>query len=96
MLDFVFNHTSDEHHWAEQARKGNPEFEDFYYFFTDKQEVDEYNQTCREIFPTVRRGSFTFLEDVEKYVWTTFNSFQWDLNTQILQYLTRLLTRCCF
>ncbi|CAH1526918.1 Amylosucrase [Vibrio owensii] len=80
VLDFVFNHTSDEHHWAEQARKGNPEFEDFYYFFTDKQEVDEYNQTCREIFPTVRRGSFTFLEDVEKYVWTTFNSFQWDLN----------------
>ncbi|NRF31095.1 alpha-amylase family protein [Vibrio coralliilyticus] len=80
VLDFVFNHTSDEHHWAEQARKGNPEFEDFYYFFTDKKEVDEYNQTCREIFPTVRRGSFTFLEDVEKYVWTTFNSFQWDLN----------------
>ncbi|GAB7225375.1 alpha-amylase family glycosyl hydrolase [Vibrio owensii] len=80
VLDFVFNHTSDEHHWAEQARKGNPEFEDFYYFFTDKQEVDEYNQTCREIFPTVRRGSFTFLEDIEKYVWTTFNSFQWDLN----------------
>ncbi|AIW21039.1 amylosucrase [Vibrio coralliilyticus] len=80
VLDFVFNHTSDEHHWAEQARKGNPEFEDFYYFFTDKKEVDEYNQTCREIFPTVRRGSFTFLDDVEKYVWTTFNSFQWDLN----------------
>ncbi|NRF61017.1 alpha-amylase family protein [Vibrio coralliilyticus] len=80
VLDFVFNHTSDEHYWAEQARKGNPEFEDFYYFFTDKKEVDEYNQTCREIFPTVRRGSFTFLEDVEKYVWTTFNSFQWDLN----------------
>ncbi|MDN3685241.1 alpha-amylase family glycosyl hydrolase [Vibrio sinaloensis] len=42
--------------------------------------MEEYNQTCREIFPTVRRGSFTFLEDVEKYVWTTFNSFQWDLN----------------
>ncbi|PAU39734.1 amylosucrase [Vibrio coralliilyticus] len=80
VLDFVFNHTSDEHHWAEQARKGNPEFEDFYYFFTDKKVVDEYNQTCREIFPTVRRGSFTFLDDVEKYVWTTFNSFQWDLN----------------
>ncbi|MCG9677534.1 alpha-amylase family protein [Vibrio sp. Isolate24] len=80
VLDFVFNHTSDEHKWAVEARKGNPEFEDFYYFFTDKKEVDEYNQTCREIFPTVRRGSFTFLEDVEKYVWTTFNSFQWDLN----------------
>ncbi len=80
VLDFVFNHTSDEHTWAREARKGNPEFEDFYYFFTDKREVDEYNQTCREIFPTVRRGSFTYLEDAEKWVWTTFNSFQWDLN----------------
>ncbi len=80
VLDFVFNHTSDEHHWAEQARKGNPEFDDFYYFFTDQQDVDDYNQTCREIFPTVRRGSFTYLDDIEKHVWTTFNSFQWDLN----------------
>lgn len=80
VLDFVFNHTSDEHHWAEQARKGNPEFEDFYYFFTDQQDVDDYNQTCREIFPTVRRGSFTYLDDIQKHVWTTFNSFQWDLN----------------
>ncbi len=80
VLDFVFNHTSNEHVWAQQARKGNPEFEEFYYFFSDKQEVDQYNQTCREIFPTVRRGSFTYLDDIEKWVWTTFNSFQWDLN----------------
>ncbi len=80
VLDFVFNHTSDEHKWAVEARKGNPEFADFYYFFTDKKEVDEYNQTCREIFPSVRRGSFTHLNDIDKWVWTTFNSFQWDLN----------------
>ncbi len=80
VLDFVFNHTSNEHVWAQQAREGDPEFEAFYYFFSDKQEVDEYNQTCREIFPTVRRGSFTYLNDIKKWVWTTFNSFQWDLN----------------
>lgn len=29
VLDFVFNHTSDEHKWAQEARKGNPDFEDF-------------------------------------------------------------------
>ncbi|MBY5945218.1 alpha-amylase family glycosyl hydrolase [Photobacterium rosenbergii] len=80
VLDFVFNHTSDEHRWAEAAKAGDPEFKDFYYFFEDKQEVDDYNQTCREIFPTVRRGSFTFLEPQQEWVWTTFNSFQWDLN----------------
>lgn len=80
VLDFVFNHTSDEHKWAQEARKGNPDFEEFYYFFDDEQEVQDYNQTCREIFPTVRRGSFTHLDDIDKWVWTTFNSFQWDLN----------------
>src|SRR5205085_11969350 len=32
------------------------------------------------IFPIVRHGSFTWREDINKWVWTTFNSFQWDLN----------------
>jgi len=41
---------------------------------------DAYERTLREIFPTVRRGSFTWREDIHKWVWTTFNSFQWDLN----------------
>jgi amylosucrase len=80
VLDFVFNHTSDEHQWAEGAKAGDPELQDFYYFFENKQDVDDYNQTCREIFPTVRRGNFTYLDNLEKWVWTTFNSFQWDLN----------------
>ena len=80
VLDFVFNHTSDEHQWAEAAKAGDQDFADFYYFFDNKQEVDEYNQTCREIFPAVRRGSFTYLEAQKQWVWTTFNSFQWDLN----------------
>jgi amylosucrase len=80
VLDFVFNHTSDEHEWAQKAKAGDPEFEDFYYFFENKQDVDDYNQTCREIFPSVRRGSFTYLDQQQKWVWTTFNNFQWDLN----------------
>lgn len=80
VLDFVFNHTSNEHEWALKARAGDPDFSDFYYLFDDKKEVDQYNETCREIFPTVRRGSFTYLDDIDKWVWTTFNSFQWDLN----------------
>jgi len=66
VLDFVFNHTSDEHQWAETAQADAEEFSDFYYFFDNKQEMDEYNQTCREIFPTVRRGSFTDLETQKK------------------------------
>ncbi len=80
VLDFVFNHTSDEHEWAKKARKGDPKFKNFYYMYKEKSEVDSWNATLREIFPTVRRGSFTYLKELDEWVWTTFNSFQWDLN----------------
>lgn len=80
VLDFVFNHTSDEHEWALKAKKGDVKFQNYYYMYEDKKDVDEWNSTLREIFPTVRRGSFTYYEQINKWVWTTFNSFQWDLN----------------
>ncbi len=80
VLDFVFNHTSDEHEWARQAQAGNPEYEGFYFLFPDRTMPDAYEHTLREIFPAVRRGSFTWREDIRQWVWTTFNSFQWDLN----------------
>ncbi|MBJ7536125.1 alpha-amylase family protein [Marinomonas transparens] len=79
VLDFVFNHTSDEHRWAEAAKQGDKEFQGYYYFM-DEQEASEYNQTVREIFPQIRRGSFTHYPELNSHVWTTFNSFQWDLN----------------
>lgn len=80
VLDFVFNHTSEEHEWAENAKKGDEKYQNYYYMYSDKKNVDEWNATLREIFPTVRRGSFTYYKDMDKWVWTTFNSFQWDLN----------------
>ncbi len=80
VLDFVFNHTSDEHEWARRAQAGDHEYERFYFLFPDRTMPDAYERTLREIFPTVRHGSFTWREDIRKSVWTTFNSFQWDLN----------------
>ncbi|MGZ3617817.1 MAG: alpha-amylase family glycosyl hydrolase [Ktedonobacteraceae bacterium] len=80
VLDFVFNHTSDEHEWARCAQSGDYEYERFYFLFPDRTMPDAYERTLREIFPTVRHGSFTWREDIHKWVWTTFNSFQWDLN----------------
>ena len=79
-LDFVFNHTSDEHEWAKKARTGDAHFKDFYYIYKDKADADEWNRSLREIFPEARRGSFTHLEKEDEWVWTTFHSFQWDLN----------------
>ncbi|MGB7344189.1 MAG: alpha-amylase family glycosyl hydrolase [Pirellulaceae bacterium] len=80
VLDFVFNHTSDDHDWAKLAQAGNREYQEFYYIFPDRQVPDQYEKTLREIFPTVRRGNFTWHDGMQQWVWTTFNSFQWDLN----------------
>ncbi|QDU78364.1 Amylosucrase [Polystyrenella longa] len=80
VLDFVFNHTSDDHEWSRLAQSGNREYQEFYYIFPDRTEPDKYEHTLREIFPTVRRGNFTWHDGMEQWVWTSFNSFQWDLN----------------
>lgn len=80
VLDFVFNHTSDEHRWAQKAKDGDPYYQDYYYMFPDRHLPDQYERTLRDIFPTVRRGSFTWNDELKKWIWTTFNSFQWDLN----------------
>ena len=80
ILDFVLNHTSDQHEWAQKAKEGDPEYQNYYYLFDDQQQVDEYAPYLRDIFPEVRKGSFTFYELIKKWVWTTFNSYQWDLN----------------
>lgn len=80
VLDFVFNHTSDDHEWAMQAQSGNREYQQFYYIYPDRTEPDKYEATLREIFPTVRRGNFTWHDGMQRWVWTTFNSYQWDLN----------------
>lgn len=79
VLDFVFNHTADDHLWAQEAKAGNPEYQDFYYLFPDRTIPDQYDSTLREIFPTVRRGNFTWHDGMRRWVWTTFNNFQWDL-----------------
>ncbi len=79
VLDFVFNHTSDEHAWAQKAIAGDPEFRGYYFIFPDRTMPDAYERTLREIFPDQRPGNFTYRPKAG-WVWTTFNSFQWDLN----------------
>lgn len=79
VLDFVFNHTADDHEWAIHAQEGNPEYLKYYHTYPDRTIPDQYEQNLREIFPTVRRGNFTWHSGMQRWVWTTFNSFQWDL-----------------
>ena len=80
VLDFVFNHTSNEHAWALQARAGDDIYQNYYRLFPDRTLPDAYEQHLREIFPDEHPGAFTYFDDIEKWVWTTFHSNQWDLN----------------
>lgn len=79
VLDFVFNHTADEHEWAEAAKAGDPHYRDFFFIYPDRTEPDRYERTLREIFPDEHPGAFSQLPD-GRWVWTTFHSYQWDLN----------------
>jgi len=80
VLDFVFNHTSDEHTWAQQALAGDEEYQGYYFMFDNRSMPDQYERTLREIFPQQAPGSFTYRSEIKKWIWTTFREFQWDLN----------------
>ncbi len=85
VVDLVFNHTSDEHTWAEHAKAGDDDFVDFYRIFPSREMPDRYEQNLREIFPEEHAGAFSPLHEGERpgvrgWVWTTFHSYQWDLN----------------
>jgi amylosucrase len=79
-LDVVVNHTSNQHAWAQQARLGNQQYQDYYYMFDDRQIPDIYEEAMPEVFPEFAPNSFTWDEASQKWVMTVFNHFQWDLN----------------
>jgi amylosucrase len=80
VLDFVINHTSDEHQWAQRALAGDPDYQAYYWMFPDRIMPDAYERHVREIFPGEHPGSFTHRPEIGRWVWTTFHMFQWDLN----------------
>lgn len=79
-IDMVLNHTAKEHEWAVKARKGDQACQDMYLVFDDDTQPKVYEETLIEIFPDNAPGSFTYYGDMDKWVWTTFNEHQWDLN----------------
>lgn len=79
-LDFVMNHTSEDHAWAKAAREGDAFARSRYYFYDNWDEPNVYEQTVPQVFPTTAPGNFTYLEDCNQVVMTTFYPYQWDLN----------------
>ncbi len=79
-VDLVLNHTAKEHEWALKARKGDKKYQAYYRMFNTEAETLAYEETLVEVFPNDAPGNFTYYPDFKKYVWTTFNEHQWDLN----------------
>lgn len=79
-MDFVMNHTSEDHEWARRALAGEKEYQDRYFFFDNYDIPSEYEKTCPQVFPTTAPGNFTWREGCHKFVMTTFYPYQWDLN----------------
>jgi amylosucrase len=79
-VDMVLNHTAREHAWARKAAAGDPFYRGFYLVYPDRSEPDAFERTLPDIFPEIAPGNFTYDAELAGWVWTTFNSFQWDLN----------------
>ena len=79
-LDFVMNHTSEDHEWAKKARAGEPGYRDRYFFYDNWDIPNEFEKTVPQVFPTTAPGSFTWLDDCQQVVMTNFYPYQWDLN----------------
>ena len=79
-MDFVMNHTSEDHEWAKRARAGEGEYMSRYFFFGNDAIPNEYEKTVPQVFPTTAPGNFTWLADAGHFVMTSFYPYQWDLN----------------
>ena len=80
VLDFVFNHTSDEHEWAKRALAGEEEYQDYYRMYPNREMPDAFENTVDSVFPDEHPGTFTYRNRIRKWVWTSFCNYQWDLN----------------
>lgn len=79
-IDYVINHVAKEHIWAQEAINGDVEKQAYFIMFDTDKIPKEYDKTVPEVLPDKCPGNFTYYPEIEKYVFTSFSEFQWDLN----------------
>lgn len=92
MLDFVVNHTSNEFSWAKKAAKGDKKYQGYYYTFENDTIPKEFEKSMPEVFPETSPGNFTYISEMDHWVMTVFNSYQWDLNYTNPEVFMEMLT----
>ena len=95
-LDLVLNHVAAEHEWARRARAGEERYRRYFHVFADREVPDAYEATLPEVFPDFAPGSFSWDDELGGWVWTTFNSWQWDLNWHEPDVLCEFAELVCF
>lgn len=96
VLDFVFNHTADNHEWARRALAGEREFQAYYRMFPDREMPDAYEASMPEVFTEDHPGAFTWETRLKKWIWTTFHTYQWDLNYENPEVFNRMVEEMLF
>ena len=77
LADLVLNHTSDQHAWFQEARRGPDSPKHDYYVWSD---TDEKYADARIIFIDTERSNWTWDPEAKQYFWHRFFSHQPDLN----------------
>lgn len=78
--DLVLNHVSHDHAWARAAREGDAAFLAYFHWRPSAEAVAAEERHLKQVFPATAPGNFTFIEERQAWVWTTFYPYQWDLN----------------
>lgn len=95
-LDYVMNHTSEDHEWAKRARAGEREYQNRYFFYDDYNIPAQFEKTVPEVFPKTAPGNFTYLPELGKYVMTSFYPYQWDLNYRNPEVFNQMVANLLF
>ncbi|MGD9999107.1 MAG: maltose alpha-D-glucosyltransferase [Ilumatobacteraceae bacterium] len=78
ITELVVNHTSDQHHWFQRARRAQPgsRWRNFYVWSDDPQQYSD----ARIIFQDFEKSNWTWDPVAGQYFWHRFYSHQPDLN----------------
>lgn len=78
--DFILNHVADTHPFVSAALQGDVQALEFFHTYSDRSQIDKMEANLHQVFPMAAPGNFTYNAALQRWVWTTFYPYQWDLN----------------